>query len=236
MTCCITISNINSTWPVALRTEGGKKGGKEGEFFIRHKRLASRCMLDWKLSGASCLNVKALCRNPNVISHDLTSLITPPLWRGTFLSGKIQAGCFRPCIFLNIIFCFSPCTLRIHFRYLSVFKTGDVSRRIWIREWKHYRTINKAVFLTGHYPIKTQLWIFWDYEWIIPCLCKLALYFWMIQDIQPGEKSRAGCDFTLWDLIGFWKVVSLTVSGRKGRSGFESWRWQSKRKGSKLFW
>ncbi len=131
-TRCITISNINSTWPAALHTEGGRKGGKEGEFFIRHKRMASRCMLDWRLRGASCLNVKALCRTQNVISHDLTSLITPPLWRGKFLSGKIRAGCFRSCIFLNIRCCFSTYYLRSPFHYSSVFKRGDVSVRIWM--------------------------------------------------------------------------------------------------------
>lgn len=151
--------------------------------------MASRCMLDWRLRGASCLNVKALCRTPNVILHDLTSLITPPLWRGTFLFGKIRAGCFRSCIFLNIRFCFSTDYLRSPFHYSSFFKRGDVSVRIWMgRERENITTAStELLFWTACYPTNyTAMHYF---------------YFLIINELVLALKdtgySRVGCEIHL---------------------------------------
>ncbi len=147
-------------------------------------------MLDWRLRGASCLNVKALCRTQNVISHDLTSLITPPLWRGKFLSGKIRAGCFRSCIFLNIRCCFSTYYLRSPFHYSSVFKRGDVSVRIWMgRERENITTASiKLLFWTACYPTNYTAMHFCILIWIMNELV-LAL--------KDTGYSSMGCDIHL---------------------------------------
>ncbi len=168
----ITISNINSTWPAALCTEGGRKGGKEGEFFIRLKRMASRCMLDWRLRDASCLNVKALCRTRNVISHDLTSWLHLLSGEDKFLSGKSERAVLDRASFwiLDLLSTYYP---QKPFSLLERFQTR---RRICtdldgMGAWKYYHGINRAGFFGLHVIQQTtQLCIFfWDYEWISPC-------------------------------------------------------------------